>query len=177
MPNQKNKEQVFALKDKISKAKSIVFTDYKGLNSNQANELRRKLSEEGSEIEIAKNTLLKIALKVSGYEIKEVEKTFEGSTAAILSYSDPISPLKKLFEFIKTAGLPKVKLGIFDGGFLPESDVETLSKLPSKEVLVSKLLSTFNSPIFGFVNVLSGTKRKFVYALNEITKKKGGAAS
>jgi large subunit ribosomal protein L10 len=175
MPNAKNKEQLKELKTKVAKAKSMVFTDYKGLTSNQANLLRRKLAESGADLEIAKNTLLKISLKEAGLDLKDVEKTFEQETAVIFGYEDALSPIKKLYEFLKTSPLPKVKLGFVEGMFQSAENVEMLSKLPSREELIAKVLAGFNSPISGFVNVLSGTKRNFVYALSAVAKKKESA--
>lgn len=172
MPNQANKEKVTLLTEKLSKAKSIIFTDYKGLTSSQADALRKKLAETGAEVEVAKNTLLKISLKEAGHDITEVEKTFEGSTATILAYDDAFAPVKKLYEFIKGATLPTVKLGFFEGKFYKAAEVDALSKLPSKTELIARVLGGLNSPISGFVNVLSGTKRNFVYALSEVAKKK-----
>ncbi len=172
MPNKQNVQSVKDLTEKLKGASSIVFMDYKGMTSNQTNDLRKKLAETDAELEVARNTLLKISLKESGLDISQVEKSFEGATAAIISRADAISPIKKLFEFIKTATLPVVKLGFLDGRFYNSAEVETLSKLPSKQQLIAQILSGFNSPISGFVNVLSGTKRNFVYALGEISKKK-----
>lgn len=172
MPNQKNQDLLTELKLKVSKAKSIVFADYKGLKSNQANELRKKLAESNAEVEVAKNTLMMLALKEAGHDVSAQQENFKGATAAIISYDDAVSPLKKLYEFIKTATVPVVKLGLLDGKFYSASEVETLSKLPSREQLLAQVLSGFNSPISGFVNVLSGTKRNFVYALNAVAEKK-----
>ena len=172
MPNERNLKLVEALAEKLEKAKSIVFADFKGLKANDANNLRAKLSDNQAEVEIAKNTLIKIAMKKKGIDLANVEKNFEGQTVTILSYGDPIAALKSLFDFIKSVSLPKVKLGFFDGRFLASSDVEKLSKLPSRLELISQVLSGFNSPITGFVNVLSGTKRNFVYVLNAIKEKK-----
>ncbi|MBI4091339.1 50S ribosomal protein L10 [candidate division WWE3 bacterium] len=166
MPNKKNLEKVEKLKEKIKNAKSVVFAEYKGLTANQANELRKKLGDD-SELEIAKNTLLKVSLKDLGHDISEVEKSFEGTTAALFAYSDPINPIKKLFEFIKTAALPIVKLGLMEGRFLTGAEVETLSKLPSREQLIARVLSGLNSPLTGFVNALTVTKRNFVNVLSK----------
>ncbi len=172
MPNQKNINAVKALTDKIKSAKSLIFADYKGLDANQANELRKQLSETGSELEIAKNTLIKISLKEAGTNISDHEKTFEGPTALILSKEDAISTIKKLCEFVKKSTLPKVKLSILDGKFFSGPEIETISKLPSREELIAQIVGRMKSPIYGIVNVLSGTKRNLVYVLSEVAKSK-----
>src|SRR3990167_8582642 len=74
MPNSKNTQTVKEIKEKVSKAKSIVFTDYKGLDANKANELRAKMLEEGVELTVAKNTLLNIALKEEKFDAEKVKE-------------------------------------------------------------------------------------------------------
>lgn len=176
MPNQTNKDIVKDLKEKVAKAKSITFTDYIGLSSNNVNDLRRKLEDGNSEMIVAKNTLIKNALKEEG--VKDVDKLdshLKGPTAVIFSYNDAVAPLKNIYEFIKTFELPKVKVGLFDGVITSSDQVEAISKLPSKEVLIAKLLGTLKSPLNGTVQVFSGVQRKFVYAVKAIADKKGGA--
>jgi large subunit ribosomal protein L10 len=176
MPNQINKDIVSSLKDKVSKAKSVTFTDYIGLSANNVNELRRQLEENGSEMVVAKNTLFRNALKEQG--VKDADKLDEhlkGPTAAIFSYNDSVAPLKTIYTFIKNFELPKVKVGIFDGALTTAEQVEVISKLPSKDVLVAQLLGVLKSPLNGTVQVFSGVQRKFVYAVKAIADKKGGA--
>ncbi|MEK7595697.1 MAG: 50S ribosomal protein L10 [Patescibacteria group bacterium] len=177
MPNQKNINAVIQLRKKLSTAKSIIFADYKGLKSTQADELRAKLAETGAEVEVTKNTLLKVAFKDEGIETKGGKEGFEGSTLTVIAYEDAFTPIKKLFEFIKSANVPLVKLGFIDGKFYSKEQVEDISKLPSRLELITKVLVGFNAPVSGFVNVLSGTKRNFVYVLNAIASKKEGGSS
>lgn len=176
MPNQINKDIVKELKDKVAKAKSVTFTDYIGLSANKVNDLRRELENNGSEMIVAKNTLLRNALKEEG--VKDADKLAEhlkGPTAAIFSYNDAVSPLKTIYSFIKNFELPKVKVGLFDGVLTSAEQVEEISKLPSKEVLIAQLLGALKSPLNGTVQVFSGVQRKFVYAVKAIADKKGGA--
>lgn len=174
MPNLKNKQEVSLLLDKVTKAKSIVVTEYPGLKANLSNELRAKMKELGAEITVAKNTLLKIALKEKGYDTIEISKDLKGANATLFSYKDPIEAIKGLFEFVKTTELPKVKAGFLDGAFVTSSQIVTLSKLPSRIQLITQVISTMKSPITGFVNVLGGTQKKLVYALLAIAKSKEG---
>lgn len=176
MPNQKNKDIVKNIKEKVAKAKSITLTDYIGLNSNDVNELRHQLQENDSEMIVAKNTLIKNALEEEG--IKDADKLSEhlkGPTAAILSYKDAVSPLSTIYAFIKKLELPTVKAGLFDGIFTSSEQIEAISKLPSKEVLISQFIGVLKSPLNGTVQVFSGVQRKFVYAVKAIADKKGGA--
>ena len=176
MPNQINKDIVKNLKEKVAKAKSVTFTDYIGLSANKVNDLRRELEDNGSEMIVAKNTLLRNALKEEG--VKDADKLTEhlkGPTAVIFSYNDATAPLKTIYTFIKNFELPKVKIGLFEGVLTSADQIEAISKLPSKEILIAQLLGALKSPLNGTVQVLSGVQRKFVFAVKAIADKKGGA--
>ena len=175
MPNEINKEIAKTLKDKLSKAKSVVFTDYLGIKSKDANLLRQKMKENDAEMVVAKNTLFKVAIseqKNSG--MSKAEKDLEGSTAAIISYEDPINPIKAFYEFTKGMEFPKVKSGVIEEAYFTADQMDAIKTIPSKEQLLTQIVVAFNSPLSGFANVLSGVQRKFVYAINAISKSKGG---
>ena len=176
MPNAKNKELVKTLKLKISKAKSIILADYIGISAAAANELRTKIKETKAEATVAKNTLLKVALKEEKVENKDLEKDLKGSTMAIFSYEDSIAPIKVIFDFAKKFELPKIKSAIIDGIYTTAEQVEAISKLPNKEQLIAQVLGGLKTPLYGLNNVLNGTKRKFVYALSALAEKKKGGA-
>ncbi len=172
MPNTKNTELVQELRTKVAKSKSIIFANIQGLKSNDTNDLRQKLKDQNAEVAMAKNTLLEIALKQENKDVTKVSGDLKGSTIAIFGYNDPIAPIKALVEFAKKFELIKIKSGLVDDKYASAADVDTLSKLPSKEQLIAQVLGTMKSPLSGFVNVLSGTPRKLVYALSAIAKHK-----
>jgi large subunit ribosomal protein L10 len=175
MPKDANKEIVKILKDKLSKAKSVVFTDYLGIKSGDANILRQKMKENDAEMVVAKNTLLKVAIsEQKNAGMTKAEKDLEGSTAAIISYSDPISAIKAFFDFTKGMEFPKVKSGVIDETYFTADRIEAIKTIPSKEQLLTQIVVAFNSPLSGFANVLCGVQKKFVYAINAISKSKGG---
>lgn len=161
---------VQVLTDKIERAKSLVFADYRGLTMKQLSELRDKLRDTEAEFNITKNTLLKIALdsKVSN------ERLFEGPIATLFAYDDEISPIKLLVKALKDAGLGKVKAGFLGDEFLPEEKINQLASLPTKDELRGKTVGVLAAPLQGIVGVLQGNLRNLVYALNEIQKAKGG---
>ena len=172
MPNNKNLDLVAKLKDKIAKSKSVIFTEYHGLDVNQVNDLRSKIKDSGAEMVVAKNTLLKIALNDENLGGDEVDKQLSGPTASVFSYEDAISPLKTLVEFAKDTELPKLKGGLVEGVFNNATQLETLSKLPSKQELLGQVVGALSSPITGFLNALNGKQRDFVYTLSAIADKK-----
>jgi large subunit ribosomal protein L10 len=172
MPNEKNKQVVTNLREKIKKAKSIIFADYLGLKSEEMNELRRTIKSEDAELTIAKNTLLKVALEEENVKAAELKTDLQGPTAVVFSYKATISPIKTLFEYAKKLELPRVKSAIIDGEYTDTHKVEVLSQLPSAEELLTRIVCGIKSPISGFTNVLSNAQKSFIYAIKAIAKKK-----
>lgn len=172
MPNKENTDIVKSLKDKVSRSKSVIFTDYLGLSAQAVNELRARMKEADAEVVVAKNTLIKVALKDEKMDISQVENDLEGPTAAIFSFTDPISPIKALYEFAKKFELPRIKSAFIEGAYNTSSQVEIIKDLPSREQLLGQVVGGLKSPLSGFVGVLGGVQRKFVYALNAIAEKK-----
>ncbi len=168
-----NKEIVKTLKDKIDRSKSVLFTDYLGINSTDANILRQKMKDNDAEMVIAKNTLIKVAISETTNQ-KDVVKDLEGPTAAIFSYNDPISPIKTFLEFIQKKDFPKVKSAIIDNSYFSAEQVSRIKDIPSKEQILSQLVGSLKSPLSNIAIVLGGVQRKFVYTINAIYKSKGG---
>ncbi|MFA6982038.1 MAG: 50S ribosomal protein L10 [Patescibacteria group bacterium] len=171
MPNTKNTETVQKLREKISKSKSVVLTDYKGLSVNAINELRGKISETDSDVMVAKNTLLKIALEEEKLETDKLGD-LKGQTMTVFAYADPVSPIKVIADFAKTSELPKFKAAFIERVYTTADQLSILSTLPSREQLLAQVVWGLKSPINGIVNVLSGTQRKLVTVLSEVAKKK-----
>ncbi len=175
------KEQsVSNLKEKFERTESVVLTDYHGISVAQMQELKNELKPINAEFTVAKNTLLGRASKEAKKELPE--ENLKGPTAILLSFDDPIEPIKKLAEFIKKYELPKIKSGLFEGKLLTRDGVIELSKIPGKNELYAKVVGSLNSPISGLVNVLGGNMRGLVYVLNAIRESnppaggsKGGA--
>lgn len=168
MPSQKNIDLLTELKEKVEKAKALFFVDYAGLTHKQMEEARQELEKAESELAIAKNTLLNLALKDKKIDVKKME----GPHAALFSYNDPIATAKVLAAFVKKYGLPKVRFGIFEGGVIDEAMVSKLATLPSREVLIAKFLGTLNAPISNFVYGLNANIQKLALVLDQIKNKK-----
>ena len=166
---------VSELKGKISASKGAVLTSYRGLTVAQDTQLRRKLREGGVEYRVVKNTMTRIAAQELGIEGLDVY--LEGPTALAISESDPVAPARIISDFIKENKLKtlEVKAGLLEGKVIDAEGVKALAELPSREVLLSRALAGMQSPIVGFVNVLQGSLRKFVYALEAVRKQKESA--
>ena len=170
MPNQKNIKNVEMLTDKLSKAKSIYFTDYLGLNVSDVTALRKKFFECNVEYLVVKNTLLKIASEKNKIELSD--DLFAGSIAIALSYEEPVAAAKVIKGFLKDHGLPIVKGLVFEGAYHEAGQFEKIANLPSKEESLSVLAVMLNSPIQNFVNVLSSSMTKVVNALEAVKNNK-----
>ncbi|MCA6070817.1 MAG: 50S ribosomal protein L10 [Endomicrobium sp.] len=168
MPNVKNQEVVKSLTEKFKTMKGMVLTEYHGLTVGEISELRSKLRSLGSEYVVVKNTLSGIALKEAGIE---AGANFSGPTALVIENGDVVSPAKVVFDFAKTHAKLKVRAGFLDGKFVDAAVVEQLSALPSREVLLTKMLGSMNATITGFVNVLAANIRGFITVLDVISKK------
>lgn len=168
MPNVKNQEEVKSLAGKFKAMKGMILTEYHGLTVEEISELRNKLRALDSEYAVVKNTLSEIALKEIGIEAGD---KFSGPIALVIQNGDIVSPAKAVMEFAKTHAKLKVKAGFMEGKFIDAATVEQLSELPSKEVLIAKMLGSMNAPITGFVNVLAANIRGLVTVLDAISKK------
>src|SRR3989338_9729942 len=146
-----------SLKLKFAEAKSVVIVDYRGLTVAQVSDLRRKLKESGGELLVAKNTLILRALdnKVT----KELTEALNGPTAVVFS-PDELSSSKIIASYAKSAGLPKVKVGLTSDRVLTAAEVAVLATIPRREVLNGKLVGLLVSQPTRLVWTLSGNFSK-----------------
>lgn len=154
------------LVEKIKDSKAIVFSDYKGISVKDMTAIRRSLREKGIDIKVVKKTLISIALKDAGIEL-DVRK-LEGQIAIAISSEDEVAAAKILAAAAKVNENLKISAGILGKNVISQEDVIALSKLPSKEELLAKLVGTLNAPLGGLVNVLSGNIRNLVNVLKAI---------
>lgn len=162
---EKKKEILQVLIDKFSKSKSVVFSDYRGLNVSSISDLRNKLREGGAECKVAKKTLMKLAAKENSIEDLGSD-VMEGPVSATFSYEDEMAGLKILFKFSKENENLKLLGGIIDGKVVKKDEIIQLAKLPGREELLAKLIGSMNAPVSGFVGVLNNVMSGFVRVLN-----------
>ena len=166
---------VNSLAEEIKSAKGIVFADYRGITVAQDTALRRKARTAGVEYRVVKNTMVRRAAQQAG--IEGLDQYLEGLTVMALSTEDAIAPAKLVSEFIKESKSKtyKIKAGIVDATVINDEGVEKLANLPPREVLLAKMLGSMQAPITGLVNVLAGSMRNLVYALDAVRKQKESA--
>ncbi|MDO5717121.1 MAG: 50S ribosomal protein L10 [Tissierellia bacterium] len=165
----KKEALVSEIKEKIEKSQSMVLVDYRGLNVDKVTQLRKSYREAGVEYKVYKNTMMTRAFNDLGYE--EFTKFFEGPNGIAFSYEDAVGAAKISNDFAKENDALTIKAGIVDGKIVGLDEIKALAELPPKEVLIAQVLGGLNSPIQGFANVLSGTMRSLVTALDAIRAK------
>lgn len=172
MPTTKKIEIVEKLGKDLKEAKSFVITSYQGLKTLQVEALKKELEKNKGRLLVAKNTLISIVLKEHKIEIPQ--EALSGPTALLLNFDDGVKALKSFVDFAKKFGPEalKIKLSYFEGKILDGAQTLALSALPSREVLLTKILGLMNSPIQNFVTVLKADQRKLVMVLSEIAKRK-----
>lgn len=170
MPNSKNIEILAELKDKLSRAKAIYFTDYLGLDVSSITDLRSQFFNADVEFTVAKNTLLKIAAKENN--IKGIDEFLTGPTAIAISYNEPSSPAKVIMAFSKKHDKPNVKGILFEGNVLSGDEFKRIANLPSKPELLSQLVSMLQSPLTKLVGTLSAPMMNTVNVLNNLKEQK-----
>ena len=161
------------LHDKFAKATLAIVTDYQGMPVSVLEGLRRELKKNNAEIWVAKNTLLRRA--VAGTSFESIVDSCKGSTAVTMSYDDPVAPAKVVSDFAKDHDQLAIRAACMDGKALSVEDIAALSKLPSKEILLARLLSVMNGVPTSFVRVLNGVPSNLLYALNAIGDQKSQA--
>ena len=161
---------VSELNDTFSRAKFAVVTDFRGLKVTDLEKLRGSLRECDAQFQIAKNTLLRLAVKGTDYE--GLSKDFVGTTAVAVSFEDPVASAKALTEFAKENEAFAIRSAGLDGSVLTAEDVKALSKLPGKDELRAMLLGTMAAVPTGFVRVLNAVPQKLAYCLQAIKEQK-----
>ena len=142
------KVQVEEIAEKFKAAASIVVVDYRGLTVAQATELRKQLREAGVEFKVYKNTLTRRAAEAAGLE--GINEFLTGPNAIAFSNEDVVAPAKIINEFAKKNEALEIKAGIIEGTVASVEDVKALAELPSREGLLSMLLSVLQAPVRNF---------------------------
>ena len=143
---------VQAIAEEIKDAQSVVLVDYRGLTVAEDTELRKQLREAGIVYKVYKNTMMKRAFE--GTECEALESCLEGPSAIAISKDDATAPARILCKFAKDAPALELKGGVVEGTAYDVAGLTELSKIPSREELLSKLLGSLQSPISNFARVI-----------------------
>lgn len=151
-------------------AKAVILTEYKGLTVSEISGLRLKIKEAGGEFKVVKNTLARIAAKQT--PVESAIDFFNGPTAIVFGYGDPIAIAKKLLDFTSENEKLKIKTGVIEGKVYTVEEIKALSTLPSRTALYSMLLGALQYPMRGFALTLRSTITQLYYALESLKNKK-----
>ena len=146
------KAMVKELADRLNNAQAGVLADYRGLTVEQDTELRRKLREANVQYTVIKNSIIHFAVKEAGLD--GLDSVLEGPTALATSVDDVVSPAKDLYDFAKDNESLELKGGFVEGEVISIDEVKKYASIPSKEVLISKMLGSLLSPIGALARTL-----------------------
>ena len=169
----KSKEQKATLlgryKDLIKDSKGYILVNSDDIDTATTTDLKMKLKEIGSDYSVLKNTLFKVALQDSDEPVELQD--FDGPTAVIVFDEDPTQPAKLLKEVQKDTEKLNARSGIFEGEYLTGEKIMELAEIPSREVLLARLMSSMNAPVSGTMNALTGNVRGLVMVLKGLSEK------
>jgi large subunit ribosomal protein L10 len=140
------------IKELLNGAQAAVIVDYRGLTVEEDTKLRNQLRKENVTYKVYKNTMIRFAIQ--GTEFEDLGKHLEGPTALAVSKEDATAPARILFNFSKEAKALELKAGVIDGTYYDEKGILDIALVPSREVLLSKLLGSLQSPIANLARVI-----------------------
>lgn len=159
--------------DKLKQAKAVFLADFRGMSVGKATTLRNELRAVAVDYRVFKNTLLDLAAKET--DIACLTANLTGPTAVAISYDDPVGAAKVLAKFAKDPqGAFVLKAGVLSGQLLDVAQIQALADLPSREVLIAKMLGSMQAPATNFVGVLAALPGSLVRVLDAIRVQKSG---
>jgi large subunit ribosomal protein L10 len=167
-------EIVQEIQEKASRSQIGILSDFTGLKVEDMTRLRRQLQEAGGELKVVKNTLLSRA-GAGDSPLAPLTSGLAGPNALALGYQDPVALTKVLIKFAQERPLLQIKLGVLGGSVLSAKDLEALSKLPAREVLLAQLLGVLQGVPTALVTVLSGVIRNLLNVLVALKDQKAAS--
>lgn len=150
--------KVAEIREKLEKAQAIVLADYQGLTVEEDTTLRKTLREAGVEYKVYKNNLVALAAKELGVE--GLDAYLEGPVSIAFGYEDATAPARVLHTFAKDHKKLELKAGMVEGTLYNKAEIEQIATIPSKEVLIAKLLGSFKAPLSNVAYLLNAIKEK-----------------
>ena len=175
LTKERKQELVAQYKDLLTQSQAVVVTTYTGLTVAEIEELRGKIREAGGKFMVAKNTLLKIALREAGFPIPE--EALRGSTAVAFAIEDPPAVAKAVVDFAKDHEVVQVKVGFLDRELIEPQDVEHLATLPPLPVMRAQLLGTIMAPASQLARLLAEPARQVAAVLKARSEQEAPAAA
>jgi large subunit ribosomal protein L10 len=142
----------------LNGAACVVLVDHCGLTVEQDTQLRKQMRAEGIIYKVYKNTMLNFAIQ--GTEFEPLAKHLEGPSAVAISKTDATAPARIISEFAKNAPKLEMKAGVVEGSYYDEKGIAAIASIPSREVLLGRLLGSMQSPIANFARVINQIAEK-----------------
>lgn len=174
MPTREKIESVETLKSRLAGVKAAVLTEYRGLTVQQLSDLRKQLKAAASEYTVVKNRLARLAIQDS--PLGGLGPHLKGPTGLAVSKQNPVALAKILEAFARTNPALQVKFGYAEGQLLRREELKALAELPSRDILLGRVVGGLQAPITAFVSTLEGMLRAFVSVLGQIGAKKAASA-
>jgi len=149
---------VNSIKEKLEKASSAVLVDARGLTVEEDTKLRKALREAGVDYKVYKNSMMNFA--VAGTQFESLKEFFKGPSALAVSYEDPTTAASIINKFKKDMKALEFKAGVIEGTCYDAKGMEVIAEIPSREVLLSRLLGSFKSPMGSFARVIKAIAEK-----------------
>ncbi|RIK42609.1 MAG: 50S ribosomal protein L10 [Chloroflexi bacterium] len=173
MPTPKKVETVAELTDLLSRSNLTIVTDYRGLKVSDLQNLRGQLRQHDAQLRVSKNTLTTIAARNA--HVEALEPSLSGPTALVLAFGDPVQPAKIISDFVRTSRILQIRGAVLGSGSITPAEVEALANLPSREVLIGRVVGGISGPLYGIVGVLAAPIRSLQYVLQARIDQLGGA--
>ena len=164
---------VAELQQKLQQAQVTLLANPIGLTVAEVTQLRRQLRAAGGEIQVAKNTLAKLAVADTSYA--PISEMLEGPNALVFGYSDPVAVAKVLVKYAEDNSKLTIRGGVLDGKALPAEAVTNLAKLPSREVLIGQLLGMLQAPASQLLRTINEPGARFVRLIEKLRAAKADA--
>lgn len=170
MPRQDKLELVQELREDIEGASALILTDYRGLTVKEITALRRKLREAGADFRVVKNTLFRLAAG----ELTErgLGQLLMGPTAVAFVHNEPIAPAKAIVGFAHEHKALSIKGGFIEGYLYSADQIQALSKVPPREVLLAQMIGSIQLPVSNLVGTLQSLISNLVYTIQAVSDKK-----
>lgn len=165
--------KIESIKEQLKKAQVAIVTEYRGFSVEEITKLRRELQKEDGEYMVTKNTLAKIAVK--GTEFEVLSDVLKGPIALAFGFKDQVSPAKIMANFIKAAKKGEIIAAALDGKLFSAAEAKALANLPSREELYAKMLGCINSPASGIANSTNAVLTQLVRAMDAVREQKASA--
>jgi large subunit ribosomal protein L10 len=175
LTRQRKAEIVEELRQKLQRARGIYLVDFAGMTVADSRALRKELRPKGLEYKVAKNTLIRRALQSLG-DSSPLEQHLVGQTGLVLSYTDGVAPARLLREFIKQMEKPRLKAALVEGQYFDGAQLEQLASLPTREELIAGILASLQAPTAGIAGAIAALLRDLAYLIEEVARKRSGAA-